>query len=376
MRALFVLHDGVFIYGANRSISELLKNVKYDYDLMIGRSFTKNPNEAELRQMFGGHLKNIYVVWLPRYRCFSFCKQGLYSECSHVANNFMAFLCAHKRKKLIRKGQYDYIHLNSVILYPLIDSHAKYILHMREFVDQGYRDIKRVKKACESTAGIIYIDEGTKRNTEKVLCNPHNTIIVNPFDMTAVQEVDYEKSLKKYHLSPNNVVFAMLGRIEDLKGSKMVLRSFMKHKNANSRLLIVGDDEHAYAKQCKKMAQSDNRIIFCGVQKDTREVYRISDYIIRGDTEIGMGRTMLEGLYAGAAIIIPCDKAGRSGADDIQEFADRIYLYDVQDESALTAVIDGCSKCKRVNREFKSNIMDYMQQYYAFVNQVIENERD
>ena len=372
MKPLFVLHEINLIYGANRSITGVLQNIEFDYDLMISQSFTNKNDENELRARFGKHLKNIYIIWLPRYRCQVYDKMGLYSECSHIVNNIMALFYANKRRKIIREGGYDYIHLNSSVLYPLIDSSEKYVMHIREALNPKYKNIKGVKRALGMADGIIYIDKATKRIAEQVITNECNTIINNPFDMTQVQDVSYEESLKKYRLSPQNTIFAMLGLIGEIKGSKFVLQAFMKHADQNSRLLVVGNDSHEYAKECKRMSEADARIIFCGERKDTRDIYRISDYIIRGEPQFCIGRTTYEGLFSGSGVIIPGCDSDLEGMPNRQEFQDSIYLYKPQDEAGLVNVIDECSKHKRTERQYKSNIKEYMEKYYLFINEVVQ----
>lgn len=374
MKALFVLHTVDFIYGASRSISGILQNIEYDYDLMICQSFTKKINEIELKRKFGKHLKNIYVVWLPRYRCQIYDKAGWFSECSHIVNNIMAFLQMHKRKRIICQGGYDYVHLNSPVLFPIIDNNAKYIVHARDIINPEYKKINDMKKALKAVSGIIYIDKATKVSVEKEIINPQNTIINNPFDMTEVRDVDYEESLKQYGLSSQNIIFAMLGQIAEMKGSQLVLRAFMKHTNPNSRLLIVGNDNHVYAKECKKMAETDGRIIFCGELKDTRGIYRISDYIMRGDPQYCIGRTIYEGLFAGTGVIIPGRHSDLEGMPNQQEFEQSIHLYNPQDEEDLAKVISECSEHKMMDRKYGSNIKEYMEKYYAFINRVVQNK--
>ena len=374
MKVLFVLHESKFIYGANRSITGLLQNVDFDYDFMICRSFTTRINEGELREKFGKHLKNIYIVWVPRYRCQIYDKLGLYSECSHVANNIMALLYGNKRKGIIREGRYDYIHLNSIVLFPMIDSSAKYVMHVREIINPKYKGMKALKKALTAAAGIIYIDKATKTSVERECVNTRNIVLNNPFDMTCVQDVNYEESLKEYGLSNQNTIFAMLGQIGEMKGSRFVLRAFMKNTNENSRLLIVGNDNHEYAKECRKMAESDKRIIFCGELKDTRSIYRISDYIIRGESQFCIGRTTYEGLFSGADVIVPGFHNDLEGMPNRQDFEGCVHLYKPQDQDALTKVIGECSMHKQTDRTFRSNLPEYMKKYYSFINKIIRNE--
>ena len=137
MKALFVIHESKFVYGANRSITGLLKNIDYDFDILICKSFTKKIDECEIRELLGKHLKKIYICWLPRYRCFAFDKISIISELSHYTNNFMALIYSGQRKRIIKQGNYDYVHLNSVVLFPVLDDNAVYIMHIREIINSA-----------------------------------------------------------------------------------------------------------------------------------------------------------------------------------------------------------------------------------------------
>ena len=368
MRALFVLHEGIFIYGANRSIAGVLQNIEYDYDLLICRSFTRKPDEAELRGLLGKHLQNIYTVWMPRYRCQYYDKVSLPSECSHVVNNIMAFFGRGKRTRVIRQGGYDYVHLNSLVLFPVIDGNARYIVHAREIINPQYRRIGQFARALERAAGIIYIDEATRIPIEAVVRNKRAIVLNNPFDMTWVADTGYEESLRKYGVTQANTIFAMLGQVGDNKGSKFVLRSFMRHANPDSRLLIVGNNNHAYGRECEKMTENDGRVIYCGEMKDTGSVYRISDYIIRGEPQFCIGRTIYEGLYAGAGVIIPGHETDIEKMQSGDELRRKIHFYEPESEEALAAVIQECSHVRQTDRTFMSNIGHYMERYNRFID--------
>lgn len=370
MKALFVLHEGIFIYGANRSITGVLQNIGYDYDLLICKSFTRRADEAELRTLLGDHLKNIYTVWMPRYRCQYYDKVSVFSECSHIVNNIMAFFCRRKRTSVISQGGYDYVHLNSLVLYPVIDDKARYIVHAREIINPQYRRIGRFAEALERAAGIIYIDEATRIPIEAIMRNRRAIVLNNPFDMRWVDHVDYEESLKKCGVSRENTIFAMLGQVGDNKGSKFVLRAFMRHPDPNSRLLIVGNNNHAYGRDCAKMTENDKRVIYCGELKDTGCIYRISDYIIRGEPQFCIGRTIYEGLFAGAGVIIPGHAADVEKMQSGDELRDKICFYEPESEESLAAVIQECSHVRQSDRKFRSNIGHYMEQYDRFIDSV------
>lgn len=372
MKALFVLHEALFIYGANRSIAGVLQNLEYDYDLLICKSFTRKPDEAELRELLGNHLQNIYTVWMPRYRCQYYDRVSFFSECSHIVNNVMAFLYKDRRKRVIRQGGYDYVHLNSLVLFQIIDDNARYVVHAREIVNPKYRMIGQFAEALERAAGIIYIDEATRIPIEAIMRNRRTMVLNNPFDMRWVDRVDYEESLKKCGVTRENTIFAMLGQVGDNKGSKFVLRSFMRHHDPNSRLLIVGNNNHAYGRDCAKMTENDKRVIYCGELKDTGCIYRISDYIIRGEPQFCIGRTIYEGLFAGAGVIIPGQESDLENMQSGDELRDKIHFYEPESEESLAAVIQECSHTRQSDRKFRSNIGHYMEQYDRFIDSVME----
>ncbi len=376
MKALFILHEGIFIYGANRSITGVLQNLTYDYDLMICRSFTKRVDKAALRELMGRHLGNIYEVWMPRYRCQYYDKVSVFRECSHIVNNILAFFAAGRRRRLIKAGGYDYVHLNSLVLYPVIDDHARYVIHAREIINPQYRRIDQFVRALQAAAGIIYIDEATKLPIEKLMRGNRTLVLNNPFDMTQIAQVDYEDSLRQCGVSLENTIFAMLGQVGDNKGSKFVLQAFMKHKNPNSRLLIVGNHDHAYGRECEKMTKKDRRIIYCGELKNTGSVYRISDYIIRGEPQFCIGRTIYEGLFSGAGVIIPGRQSDIVKMQAGEELQERIFFYEPESEESLTEMIDQCSYRKQSDREFRSNIEGYMEQYNGFIDRVVSDQKE
>lgn len=373
MKALFVLHEIKFIYGANRSISELLKAVDYDFDILICKSFTVKVDETEIRNLCGKHLQKIYICWLPRYRVYHYDRLGAIQELSHIVNNVMAWLFAKKRKKIIKQGNYDYVHLNSVVLFPVLDNSAAYIMHVREIINPDYYNIKNFIRKIQKASGIICIDEATKKALEQIMPNLKNLVLNNPFNMLGLEETNYEESLRQYGLSADNTIFALIGRVTESKGAKLVIRAFMRHQNDKSRLLIVGNANHAYGKECQEMAKDDKRIIFCGELKDTRGIYRISDYIIRGDAEIGIGRTMYEGLYAGAGIIIPGSIENLQFFPEKESFKEKIFFYPLSNEMELCHIIENQSQVKQTDRRLYSNVEDYIKKYKKYINEVIGN---
>ncbi len=371
MRALFVLQSGQFLYGASRSIEGLLKNIDFEFDLMICKSFTKNVDEEAIRRRFGDNLKNIYVVWLPRYRCQFFDNHGIYSELSHYVNNIMAMLLRGIRKRIIRKGKYDYIHLNSLVLYPMIDEESKYIIHAREIINPSYQLKKLLVNKVKKAFGIIYIDDATKVSVEKEYLHPKTLLLNNPFDMTAVIEVDYMRTMKQYNLSEGTTVFAMLGQIGKSKGSDIVFDAFHKVDNDDIRLLVLGNNENPFAKQMMDMYKEDKRIIFCGELENTAPIYRICDYVFRGEDQFCIGRTIFEGLYAGCSVIMPGEERDIERVPEGEKWKTKIYFYRPKDIEDLCRIIRQVLNNKMINRQYYSNVDEYVKEYTKYISDIL-----
>ena len=373
MKALFVLHESRFIYGANRSISELLKNIDYDFNILICRSFTQKINEREIRELLGKHLKRIYICWLPRYRCYSFDKISKISELSHIINNFMALIYSMQRKRIIRQGNYDYVHLNSNVLFPVIDDNAVYIMHNREIINSDYYNTKKFVEKMGKARGIICIDEATKISLKQVFPKESSIILNNPFNMLDLKNVSYEDNLRKYGLNAENTIFAMLGQVTEIKGAKLVIQAFMKQHDEKSRLLIVGNHNHSYGRECEEIAKSDKRIIFCGELRDTKGIYRICNYILRGDPQFCIGRTIFEGLYAGCGVIIPGCRNDLQYFPEGNKFEERIFFYSPRNEEELSNIIEKQAQYKQIDERFYSNTKEYVERFDQYINGLIKD---
>ena len=123
------------------------------------------------------------------------------------------------------------------------------------------------------------------------------------------------------------------------------------------------------------MAGNDGRVIFCGEMKDTGSIYRISDYIIRGEPQFCIGRTIYEGLFAGAGAIIPGHAADIGKMQSGDELREKIHFYEPESEETLATVIQECSHDRQRDRKFRSNIRHYMERYNRFIDKVTKGTK-
>ena len=116
MKALFITHD-TSIYGASKSLQALLKNYNgVTIDLAINKNFLKNADFARIKDIFGPNISNIYRLYLPFKLCYEV-NIPVARFVKIVKRNF--FWKLHKKSfyNLIARNKYDFIHLNSLVLY-------------------------------------------------------------------------------------------------------------------------------------------------------------------------------------------------------------------------------------------------------------------
>ncbi|MBU0675979.1 MAG: glycosyltransferase [Proteobacteria bacterium] len=370
-KALFITHDAGN-YGASRSLQQLLKNYHaYDVDLVIRKRINKKSlSDSEIRAKFGEHICNIHWLFLPFDYC---CKYRTdFSFQFTLASYVVSLLWQSDRKRLmeiIRQGNYQYIHLNSLVLHPIITQDYPFIIHMRDIFDgSNPRALDNISKA----RGIIFIDAATKEPFEQSIL-PSHIILNNPFDMTGVKH--YKDIQSPFpDLNPTEqVIFTMIGVLSATKGTDFVIRSFKRLREDNVRLILVGGGEKKYLSYCKKLAEDDPRILFWGEEKDILKIYAISDYILRGEDYQCIGRTIYEGLYAGCQVIVPGEENKKNLMFQYDIFRDAIHFYHPRDETSLLHLFSGLSGKKIFERIYRSNVGEYIVRFQDFIKCCLGN---
>ncbi|MFC1571234.1 hypothetical protein ACFL31_01615 [Candidatus Margulisiibacteriota bacterium] len=369
MKILFITH-AVCIYGACRSLQHVLQNYKdlvkdIEYDIIVPKRLINKNNMDKIREYCGPAVRNIYEYHLPFDQCFV----GKIIEGTplyYLSRFFKGVFWRLDRKKiyaLIEKEKYDFIHLNSLVLNPLIEKKYPFIVHVRDLDDGSSKSAReKIKDVC----GVVFIDEAVKKPFSSLQLK-NSIVLNNPFDMTILESYkgDGQKVLK--NVDPNkNVIFSLLGRIKDAKGTGFVINSFIKVKNVNARLLIVGREEGSYFKKCVNLAKNDKRIVFHGEEAEIYKVYYISDYVIRGDVCPAVGRTIYEGLYAGCKIIMP-GKETKVVLDEYDKFKESIFFYKTRDVEDLSELFESLSDKKVSKGKYYSNVDAYIEKFHNFV---------
>lgn len=365
LKALFITHD-TGNYGAARSLQLLLSNYRgASIDLIVQGKFFGRHNRDNLRQRFGGCANMIWEAFLPFDSCYDGGRKSItFAILLKFYNTIFWGLARPRLLHLIERGNYDFIYLNSLVLYPLLTKRYPFIIHIREVYD---RTNPAALDYVKNAAGVIFIDEATRVPFRDVPLKK-SVVLNNPFDMTRVASyLDYRPEQADLDIE-KNTVFSMIGVVSERKGTAFVIRCFMQLKDANARLLIIGGREKAALAQCRMLARHDRRIIFWGEEPNIMKLYALSDYILRGEDFTCIGRTIYEGLYAGCGVIIPGDPdTSASQMFEYRTFQESIFFYAPRNENQLISVFERLSGTKIRGRKLRSNVTEYVRSFHEFV---------
>lgn len=366
MKILFVLPSGDTIYGSGRSISQLARALNIRFDLLVGKSLIHEVNEKQVRESFGSKLENIYQLWLPNANFYYGKSQNIFIKAAAVHKYFMWLISKGTFRKLIEKNDYTVIHLNSVILAPMIQTKYRMILHVREVFEGNRWQHRYMEKKLHQAHGVIYINPSVRAMFDN--CGINEAVIPNPFEMTHLANVDTVEVRKKLRVKPEEVIFAILGRYEDRNGTEFIVNTFHKMKNKKAVLLVVGDITLRERKTVEHITGGDSRIRLLGEWKDPGPIFAISDYILRGERFFsGFSRTVYEGLYSGCRVIFPGKREEAVSSLQYNEFKDDILFYPPRDEDALVATLEQCAENPVVQKKYLSNREEYVNAYMKFL---------
>lgn len=373
MKALFIIHCQDPIYGAGRSVGNLIRNLDADVDIVFPVKIKKEGRitPEQIKQFYGPRVRHVW--YLPQPARLTVCDPhpGPSQRIKSCVKEMLYWLAKPRYRRLFEQGGYDFIQLNSLTLFPMLDNRWPMFLHVREAaLEKPFWWNRSLPKKMEQAHGIIYIAEENRR-----YCLPRKTpdiVLVNPFDQTGVARVDYQKALGKYRLTGRETVYAIIGNVIETKGVRFVIEAFLQARLDSAVLLVVGQDtlHKSYEKKiCEDFGQLTN-VRLLGEIVGMDEIYRIVDFVVRGDPVAGAGRTVQEGLYSGAGAIITGSREENLATLDLPAGLDpeeRVFFYPIRDKEALVRAFRATSGKKFEQRQYYSNVPEYVKQFTAFV---------
>lgn len=354
-------HD-VSLYGASRSLQTLLANLEdTDIDLAIKKRFFRNRDLGEIKSFYGGKVNQVREFYFPLPDCYKGSEINKFVVGLNYAfwqSNAKAFY------DFIKENEYDYVHLNSLVLYPLIRADLPFFIHIREILNGSEL---AVTEALRRATGVIFIDEATYAPFSK-LDAASGVVLNNPFDMCHLKLLDTRALTSKYDVK-SKTVFSIIGSVAEVKGVDLAIKAFRKVTNKDALLLIVGKGLNAaYVNHCRELAAGDTRIIFYGEEAEIGKIYAVSDYILRCDPQFCIGRTVYEGLYAGCNVIIAGEERNKKDIFEHEKFSQSIFLYPPLDVERLSELMNERAGQKVQSRNFSTNIHAHIRQFDQFIS--------
>ncbi len=369
VKALFVTHN-YGAYGASKSLQLLLKNnPELDISLVIPRKeLLTHENRGRIADFFGIHPGKVMQFFLPWNNCFEGRKTDGLNRSIQTLKNLLWHVNKHRFTQFIKNRMFDFIHLNSLVLCDILSDRYPFIIHVRERVIDAC--VEAVWRKIKQARGILFIDESV-RHPFPPHSHPGEILLTNPVDMTGVGQ--YVEATKA---ADGCVVISLIGRIEEGKGVDFIIHSFMKAASDNLRLLIAGDEgdgmKTGYPDFCRRIAAGDKRIVFWGHEPHIDKIYAVSDYIIRGEIDFRMGRSILESLYSDCDVIIPSRETNIAQKNhELRKFPQKIHRYEPRNIEDLAGLFRSIQDRKVGKHYFTSNVKEYVQQYNAYVQRTI-----
>ncbi len=374
MRILFVLPSSDTIYGSGRCVRYLANSLHCKYDIIVGKSLIHKVDIASLRESFSSNLEHIYAMWLPNYNAYYGRVSGVSMRIAEI-HKYIAWIFSKKIfDRTVKSGKYDIIHLNSMILAPMLSRKYKMIIHIREVYEGNERKHRFLERKLRDAYGLIYINPSVRSALGVVHAN--SVMIQDPFDMRYLEALDRQTICQEYNISESAIIFSILGRFEERNGTEFIINTIRRCKRKDILLLVVGAVSDAQREKCTDLIQDDERIRILGELKEPGPIFSISDYIIRGEAFFaGFGRTLYEGLYSGCHVIYPGDREKDSSKiEQYKEFSDRIHFYPPRDMKTLCDFIDNACTKIAYPRDYRSNIEAGVRQYMDFIGAGDERE--
>ncbi|MDZ4255620.1 MAG: glycosyltransferase [Sulfuritalea sp.] len=250
-------------------------------------------------------------------------------------SNLLSNITRYKIVKIAQQGNFDVIHLNSLVLFPLADSRFPFVVHVRELIDSDFKNV--LPKYVKEARGIIFIDDVVAEPFEK-LTIPYRLVLANPFNLLNQNEMQLTKAhLEFLERIRDKFVIAIVGRVTVEKGIAFLLKFLSKFPDPRINLVVVGDGEMLFS--CEQFALKDKRLIVLGEQENVSFIYKHADLVVRGDDIPRVGRTVYEAVLSGACVLLPGVSANYP-SDLLERFPEQVLFYQTRSVGDFTSRVE------------------------------------
>lgn len=375
VKILVLNHSNIHsTYGASTSLRDHFKAFENNDKIVFSCIYRKNLIDFFKFRNIKKEIFNINELrnyWLEiNSKCFSHTSPGLIKKLvDEIAPNLVAKLLKKFLIKNILKINPDVIHLNSIVLLPMIQNlveeiklkNLKIVLHVRELIDiDSCNDYKKIIN--DNIDYIVFIDQAVKSKfyKSKIDYDIRKTIVQsNPFN----PPLEINENINKYFKSEKKI-YAIAGIICEDKGVSFVCEAFLNASIKNAELFVIGSI-NSFGKELK--SKYNYKIKFIGELNNLFKsgAFLKIDCLIRGEANFCIGRTVYESLYSGGYVVMQGDERDIQNNEELLKFKNQIEIYEARN---LKSFIDALKKVdhkievariKKDKRLLISNFKDY-----------------
>lgn len=368
MKKILFLHSSSELYGSDRSLLNLVKNL----DREIFEIYVILPEEGPLVDEIK-KIDNINLIIKPiavlRRKNLNF--KGLIKYIKDFKESIF-FL-----KNIIRKNNIDVIYTNTSVVFPggIIAKilKIKSIWHVREIISNKFerRFISIMINLFSDV--IITNSRATANSITNNITNNKIKIIHNAIEVVKSNE-------NNILIKDNNIMIGMAGRINRWKGQKLFIdmASQISKKYDNTRFLIAGDvykgedyilqDLKEYINE-KKM---NEKVILLGQVKDMNAFYNSLDiFILPSIKPEPFGLVIIEAMNRK----IPVIATNHGGPVEIIDDGINGYLVDFSDCKEMSEKVSILIDNKYIRKEIGDKAKEKVDKFFTLKTYVNEIEK-
>lgn len=343
-KILFMASDNDMASGAFRSMTKLCELLQSEFGYFpIVVLPTDGDGEILLDEVSIEHIKIRAYNWVIPLDY----QWTLINRIKYILKKILNRYAVHKVINVLKKEKIDIIHINTTYSYIGALAAKKIgipcIWHLREILEDQSRQIWNVKDVglINSVSKVVAISDYVYKKYQRVISSQKLVMVPN-----GIEEHDFYFERKK---NDSIVIeFVCVGGLYEWKGQKYIIRAcdkILKKGLTNFHVRFVG--KGYMLEEYEHMVQElglKNYISFCGAHKDVLPFYKQADVMIMSSKEEAFGRTTVEAMMAGCAVIgaesgatpeiLNYGKCGYLfGNENYQDLADKMeYVLNNKDE--------------------------------------------
>lgn len=339
MKNILFIHQSADLYGSDKTLLILLQHLdrsKFNPIVIIP---VDGPLNSELNKI------DVEVHIAPVLKLY----RNIFKP-----KNILKFFSEYKRAvkfldSLNEKHHFDIIYSNTLaVLLGMIYAkkrNIRHIWHVHEIIVHPKIIANTFPKLLHKYTDVIVCNsEATQENliqrtpfikTKSIVI--HNGVEIQDQDKNAVLKEDFG-------FKDNDIVITLVGRINRLKGHKLVLTVFLKYFSTqdNIKLLFVGSPVHGqenYLHEVEKIIEEnhiDDKVKICSFTKNLNEIWKITDIALMPSTEAeSFGLVAVEAMLAKKPVI----GSNHGGVTEIIVQNETGLLFEPNNDNALYEAI-------------------------------------